>query len=145
MARLQTILAKGENPYALLGLIPPQSHGRDFDTASISSAMIRQAYFQRARECHPDRCPDRQDEFVKLQASYELLMDPNDRRSWDQQASRGLNPGDASSDVSLRELRQYHEQVQYIAECQRASMALNYHSNVDLETKRHGRECEYDV
>lgn len=71
--------------YAVLGLVYPGEEG-----SKLSKQEITRAYRLKAKEVHPDKRPDESSEitnsdFVRLQDSYELLMDDNRRKLFDYQ------------------------------------------------------------
>lgn len=64
---------KEYNPYQVLGVTP-----------AATPAQIRQAYRKKAATLHPDRPGGDADRFVMLRKSFELLMNTDSRRTWDE-------------------------------------------------------------
>ena len=103
-----------EDPYRVLGV----SHDASLDT-------IKQAFRERALECHPDRAAAGEeaasaDEFVRVRAAFDVLSDPEARRRYDAQRryrrrtsrsqasrsrTRGANDGNRSRTRSSRRPR----------------------------------------
>lgn len=79
MPRLSRSKPPVEDPYRVLG-VPPD--------ASLDA--IKQAFRERALECHPDRAAAGEeaasaDEFVRVRAAFDVLSDPKARRRYDAQ------------------------------------------------------------
>ncbi|XP_076028926.1 dnaJ homolog subfamily C member 16 l(3)80Fg isoform X2 [Oratosquilla oratoria] len=69
------VICKIGDPYTILGL-----------TRKASSQDIKKAYKKLAKEWHPDKNPSTEAEakFIEINQAYELLMDPERRRIFDQ-------------------------------------------------------------
>ena len=69
------------------------------------AAGIRKAYFQLAKQLHPDRQasadPERTERFLQVQRAYEILMDPAKREDYDRQRITASSPV-PSSDTPAR-------------------------------------------
>jgi len=71
------------DPYSVLGVGP-----------DASQADIKQAFRERALECHPDRADDHEkaaakDEFLRVQEAFDVLSDPEKRAAYDASGSDG--------------------------------------------------------
>lgn len=77
MTSLLGLLPDGvDDPYKVLGI------DRD-----VTSKEVRKAYRRRARDIHPDKCPNDPDaevNFHRLQAAFEFLEDPKKRIQYDE-------------------------------------------------------------
>jgi len=60
------------DPYQALGL-----------SRTSTSAEIKTTYRKAALRCHPDKAPNKADEFVRIQQAYEILGDEDKRRQYD--------------------------------------------------------------
>jgi len=86
-----------ENYYTILGV-----------PSSATTKQIRERFLQLAREQHPDRfASDEKEEaeaqFQKVTQAYNVLVDPNHRREYDQEvAQRPAGPDAAVSDQAAR-------------------------------------------
>jgi hypothetical protein len=81
--------------YAVLGV------GRD-----ASQEEIKEAYRERALECHPDRAAEGEEaaakeEFLRVRRAFELLSDPQKRAAYDA-PDREASPDDATGETSGR-------------------------------------------
>jgi molecular chaperone DnaJ len=91
------------------------SESNHYDTLDVSpeatSAEIKQAYRRLAKRFHPDSQPETTDpeKIIQINAAYEVLSDPNRRRSYDYQ------------------LRSHQSQVGYHNRQQRAAEAQQYY------------------
>ncbi|KAJ1555141.1 hypothetical protein HK405_003148, partial [Cladochytrium tenue] len=67
--------ASKRNPYDVIGV-----------SKTASAAEIKKAYYQKAKELHPDsnKDPSAKDKFVELQSAYEVLSDDKKRAAYDQ-------------------------------------------------------------
>jgi DnaJ family protein A protein 2 len=72
------------DPYAVLGV-----------DKNASSAQIKKAYMQLAKQYHPDKNPDgaHADKFKEISAAYEILSNDEKRKLYDQYGEEGLNAG----------------------------------------------------
>ncbi|KAK0530704.1 DnaJ- protein scj1 [Tilletia horrida] len=57
---------------------------------SASDRDIKRAYRKRAQKIHPDKHPDKQDEFVELSEAYQTLIDPELRKIYDRHGADGV-------------------------------------------------------
>jgi DnaJ-class molecular chaperone len=71
---------------------PPDPYDALGVTATASTAEIRLAFRRRAAQYHPDRnpAPDAAARFRDAQAAYELLIDDDRRRAYDQMRQKRL-------------------------------------------------------
>jgi curved DNA-binding protein CbpA len=69
---------------SFFGLEGSRSNDKHYNTLDVPKTAtpeeIKKAYRKRALTCHPDKHPDKGDEFRELSAAYEVLSDPNKRR-----------------------------------------------------------------
>lgn len=80
---------------SFFGLEGSRSNDKFYEVLNVPKTAtpdeIKKAYRKRALTCHPDKHPDKGDEFRELSAAYEVLSDPNKRRIYDKFGEQGLN------------------------------------------------------
>lgn len=81
--------------YEILGVRP------DADDAALG-----RAYRQRAKQCHPDRNPERGELFKQLADAYAVLSDPERRRRYDETGETDTTPEGALRREALKALGQ---------------------------------------
>lgn len=91
-----------DNHYKLLGL--------DY---SATEDDIRVAFRIRAARCHPDRNPKPQarEEFMRLRAAYETLIDPESRKNYLNKEQSRIQEGNIAVDVWKSYLEQLTKEV----------------------------------
>jgi DnaJ-related protein SCJ1 len=59
---------------------------------SFSQRALKKAYYELAKECHPDKnkTPEAHEKFVKISHAYEVLMDDDKRKIYDTYGEEGL-------------------------------------------------------
>lgn len=82
--------------YAVLGI------GRD-----ASQSQIKEAYRERALECHPDRATEEEkdaakDEFLRVRKAFDVLSDPKTRAAYDANGREDAGESTTSSPVRAR-------------------------------------------
>uniref|UniRef100_T1IPP1 Uncharacterized protein n=1 Tax=Strigamia maritima TaxID=126957 RepID=T1IPP1_STRMM len=60
---------------------------------SASDTEIKKQYRRLAKEYHPDKNPESGEKFKEISFAYEVLSDPNKRRTYDEHGLRGLQEG----------------------------------------------------
>jgi curved DNA-binding protein CbpA len=69
---------------SFFGLEGSRSNDKHYEVLNVPKTAtpdeIKKAYRKKALTCHPDKHPDKGDEFRELSAAYEVLSDPNKRR-----------------------------------------------------------------
>ena len=79
-----------------------------------SQDEIKEAFRERALECHPDRAAEgeeraAEEEFVRVRKAFELLSDPQKRAAYDSSESEKNSSGTSRSDVHVRR-RSYEDE-----------------------------------
>jgi curved DNA-binding protein CbpA len=79
----------------VFGASGSRSNDKFYEVLSVPKTAtadeIKKAYRKRALLCHPDKHPDKGDEFRELSAAYEVLSDENKRKvrhGWQGEARR---------------------------------------------------------
>ncbi|KAL9939447.1 hypothetical protein V8E36_001264 [Tilletia maclaganii] len=57
---------------------------------TASDRDLKRAYRKRAQKIHPDKHPEKQDEFVELSEAYQTLIDPELRKIYDRHGADGV-------------------------------------------------------
>lgn len=67
-----------------------------------SQAEIEEAYKQKVKETHPDQSdhPNAAQQFIQVKEAYDVLSDPDQRKSYDQHGVSGAESGSASATQS---------------------------------------------
>jgi hypothetical protein len=60
---------------------------------AASAKEIKRAYYKLAKENHPDKHPDKEEEFLKIHTAYETLYNEDSRKSYDEWGTSSLDEG----------------------------------------------------
>ena len=78
---LSTSTTLSKNYYDVLGVKP-----------SAGQSQIQKAFRKKARDCHPDRFPEKAEEFKQLNQAYQVLSDRAKRKAYNDDMSFGRVP-----------------------------------------------------
>lgn len=72
---------------------------------NATEAELKSAYRRLARQYHPDvnKTPEAEKKFKEISEAYQVLSDPNKRKTYDQFGSSAFEPGSGMGGWSTRE------------------------------------------
>ncbi len=125
---------------------------------TANNEEIKRAYYKKAKTCHPDAFPGKEDQFKELQEAYSILSNPEKRNMYDKFGHNGPSSLGGFSGGGHDPFSDFFEDISSIFEDffgfgggtrsknrPRKGSDLKYHLMIDLEDAALGKEIKIDV